>query len=222
MKIPITFYHGTTIENVQQLSQSHWDWTAPYIQNWTASWPNKIYAWCGPMVSFTNLENPIFSKEQQNNEKAIQYALENAQVAAAIQNSHYKDLIILGYFEEIEIKKLPNNYEELQGLIETQLEWTSDYSSEGMNGSFEISKSELQGRIPDVFYIGKEAYSPILRSVLFPININDCCLSELTETEQKLLRIMKKNETLAYLPLELIEQSECIEVKNIEQYLKQI
>ena len=222
MKIFITFYHGTTIENVKKLVQSNWDWTSKHMQNWAVSMPNTVYAWCGPAVNFLNHEENTFSKLREDSWKAIQYALESAQVAAAIQDSQYKDLVVLGYFEEIEVKSLPENYIELRELIETESFWMPDYSAENMDGAFEISTRNLYKRIPNVVYIGKETYLPILRGALIPLDNIYYSPLKLTQTEEKIINIMRKDDELSYLSLQLIDESELIEIKtfeDIEKYL---
>lgn len=222
MKIVITFYHGTTIENAKKLVQSQLDWTSEHMQNWAASMPDMVYTWCGPVVSFLSWEKPTFSKLQQDNWTAIRYALENAQIAAAIQDSRYKDLVVLGYFEEIEVESLPENYEELQELISTELLWEPDYSSDNMDGAFEISTCDLCKRVPDVVYIGKDTYFPMLRGALIPINNHYCLIPEITQTEEKIINIMRASENLSLFSLQLIENSEQIEIQDIGKYFKNL
>lgn len=222
MKIVITFYHGTTIENAKKLVQSNWDWTSKHMQNWNVSMPGKVYAWCGPVVSYINCEEPIFSELQQDNWRAIEYALESAQVAGAIQNTRHEDLVVLGYFEEIEIDKTPDEYSEITNLIEDNLQWFSDDSCENMQGAFETSISNLQNKVPNVIYIGKKTYSPMLRGVLIPLDNDLCLLPELTPMEEKIINIMRKDEDLSYFLMQLIENSELVEIKDIGEYLKRL
>lgn len=222
MKIPITFYHGTTVENVKKLVQSNWDWTLKNQQTWLASMPNQVYAWCGPITSAIYGGELICSNKRADNIDAIRQAFDNAQISAAIQDSRYKDLVVLGYIEEIEVKALPESSEDLNELINTKLIWLPDYSSENMEGAFEISADELKGRIPDIFYIGRETYSPLLRGALIPIENSLCNVPELTEMEQEVVSIMRKNEHLGDFPTCLLDQSEWVETKNIIKYLKEV
>lgn len=222
MKIPITFYHGTTVENVKKLVQTNWDWTLKNQQTWLASMPNQVYAWCGPITSAIYGGELICSNKRVDNIDAIRQAFDNAQISAAIQDSRYKDLVVLGYIEEIEVKALPESSEDLNELINAELNWLPDYSSENMEGAFEISANELKGRMPDIFYIGVETYSPLLRGVLIPIENSLCNVPELTEMEREVVSIMRKNEHLGDFPTCLLDQSEWVETKNIIKYLKEV
>lgn len=220
MKNFVTFYHGTTIENVKKLVQSNWDWTSKPAQNWSVSMPDMVYTWCGPAVSLLNWDEVAFSKLQQDNWRAIQYALGNAQIAAAIQNSRYDDLAVLGYFEEITMNGLPEEYDELQNLIEDGSQWMSDSSAENMQGAFETSVYNLQNRTPDVIYIGEKTYSPMLRGVLIPLDNSVCLTPELTQIEEKIINILRSNEELNCLSVQLLDESEVVEFKTLEDIQK--
>lgn len=210
-KIKVGFYHGTSVKSAAALFESGWwNWGANCNPTWDCSMPNFTYAWCGLDLALSECYidriGDYKGPSKEADERAIQFAIENGQNAAALQNSQAKQIVVLGWYEEIEVDDETLDEDEINDDLSFG-RWLPDSSAPYMGGAYEIENRYLRGRKPDVIYI-QNAYDPMLRGALLPVdmkNFNDFVLSE---NEKTIARIMRQSEEIVEMTLEMVGNPE--------------
>lgn len=214
-------FHGTTLKNAQKLARNCWDWASQDRPdtNWSCSFSNQIYAWCG--IWYARLDGNINSWDEYTEDNgdtgnlmAIRMAFENAQISAAVQDFRGDTLVVLGYKEEYEYEDPEEEFEE----ADLTGPWSTDCSCENMDGAVQSHVNDLIGRVPDKIIVCK-GYNPMIRGVLLPTRSEYFPRERLTELEMKIACSLHNNEKAFELAQELIEPCEWEEV-SIEELLR--
>ena len=230
-KLKVSFYHGTSVKSAVALFESNWwRWGGNCNPTWDCSKPNCTYAWCGLDLAlsedYIDRIGDYKGPSKEADERAIRFAIENGQITAALQDSQAKQVVVLGWYEEIEVDDETLDEDEINDDLSFG-RWLPDFSAPYMGGAYEIENRYLRGRKPDVIYI-QNAYDPMLRGALLRVdmkNFNDFVLSE---SEKTIARIMSQSEEIFEITLEMVGNPETWEeisettLKHLIKQLKEV
>lgn len=128
-------YHGTTIENLQNILQHGLQTKHPTI--WNCSRKNHLYFWAKP---------DSYDTEEARRQLCLERALEGGQIAAAATGSAYTELAVLTY-----------------NLDESLLDEYADTSCNNMEGSIEIPIEDIDFSKLFMYQTLNALYQPMLR-----------------------------------------------------------